>query len=141
MLDILLNVVSISNGIITECLQNLLEIVFVMLKDTDHEILKGAEKLDSQLKSIIKNVKNEKVAELDLPACLHFICMNLEFGKGEIKSWIVSWLNILLTIDKIDLTANIPIFLREIINLIGKEGNEVSRSIEKFLNDARIKFS
>ena len=47
MLDILLNVVSISNGIITECLQNLLEIVFVMLKDNDHEILKGAEKLDS----------------------------------------------------------------------------------------------
>jgi len=66
--------------------------------------------------------------------------MNLEFGGGEVKSWIISWLNILLTVDKIDLTANIPSFLREILNLIGKEGNEVSRSIEKFLNDSRIKF-
>lgn len=139
MLDILLNVVRISDDHITGCLENLLEIIYLMLKDIDTEIVRGAEKLDGLLKIVIKDIEDQ-IYSLDLMACLDFICSHLETGKREIKSWNISWISIFLTLDKIDLIQNSHIFLKVIINLMGKESNEVVKSAEKFMNDARTKF-
>lgn len=42
MLDIILNIVRISNELISGCFVNLLDLVFVMLKDIEVEVIRGA---------------------------------------------------------------------------------------------------
>ena len=78
--------------------------------------------------------------DIDIAGCLSFMCRNIRLDKENIKTWILSWFNILLTIPQLDLTQNLPIFFKEIISMVGHQKNEVNRSVEKFLSDLRSDF-
>jgi len=72
---------------------------------------------------------------------LNFICTGLSSGKTEIKTWKISWLNILLQIKPEGLVENIKLFYNDIIALVGKEGTEVVKSVERFLAQLRTEFT
>jgi hypothetical protein len=97
-----MNVTKVSNYLIAPQMNNLLEIIFVMLKDVDKDVNQSGEEFDRLVKSILKNM-GEEVLNIDIKSCLKFMCKNIELDKPVIKAWILSWFNILLTIDELNL--------------------------------------
>lgn len=134
-----MNVAKVSNYLIAPCLHNLLEIIFVMLKDIDKDVNQSGEEFDKLVKSILKNM-GEEVLNIDIKTCLSFMCKNIELGKPVIKAWILSWFNILLTIDELNLIQSLPTFYKDILTMVGNQKNEVNRAVEKFLGDLRSNF-
>lgn len=110
-INILMNVTKVSNFLIAPCLNNLLEIIFVMLKDIDKDVNQSGEEFDHLVKSILKNM-GEEVLNIDIKSCLKFMCKNIELDKPVIKAWILSWFNILLTIDELNLIQSLPTFFK-----------------------------
>jgi len=45
-------------------------------------------------------------------ACLKFICTIFKLDISKINLWLLSWFNVLLSIDKLDLIRYMPSFLK-----------------------------
>lgn len=54
----------------------------------------------------------EKYKYIDVVACLKFICTIFKLDIAKINLWLLSWFNVLLSIDKLDLVGYLPSFLK-----------------------------
>lgn len=82
-----------------------------MLQDIDKEINLNGEQLDSKVKSIVKNMGDD-VLGCDLKSCIRFLCKSLKLEKSVIKAWVLSWLNLMLSIEEVNLVQNLPLFFK-----------------------------
>ena len=49
---------------------------------------------------------------IDMIDCLKFMCSNFKYDFSKINMWLLDWFNVFLSIDKINLTSYIPLFLK-----------------------------
>lgn len=53
-----------------------------------------------------------KYKMIDMIDCLKFMCSNFKYDFSKINMWLLDWFNVFLSIDKINLTQYIPLFLK-----------------------------
>lgn len=106
-----MNVTKIGNNLIAPVFNSLLKIILMMLQDEDKEIYNCGEDLDKLTKSIVKNM-GEEILKIDIKSSINFMSRNLELENPVIKAWILSWFNILLTVEEFNLIQSIPQFFK-----------------------------
>jgi hypothetical protein len=50
----------------------------------------------------------EEILKIDIKSSINFMSRNLELENPVIKAWILSWFNILLTVEEFNLIQSIP---------------------------------
>lgn len=141
----LLSVIMIAQYLVFPKMQKIMEILFRMKKDQTPEMITFSNKLDECLYPIIKNdAYKDKYKNIDIVACLKFMCTNFKLDISKINLWLLAWFNVFLSIDKLDLVRYMGCFfkqvqnnIREVITKVGQSVNEVNLTLEKFLKDLR----
>ena len=135
----LLTVIIIAQYLIFPRLHKILELLYKMKSGLAMDISTFSNSLEENIAPIIKNDSySEKYSLIDLKECVRFMCSTRP-GKYDIKlTWVLSWFNMLLSIEKLELVKYIPFFLKEIVEKVGTLDKEFeNKAVEKFLHDLR----
>ena len=116
----LLSVIMIAQHLIFPLLQRIMEVLFRMKKDSTPEMVTFSTKMDECINPIIKNdvfrvrfgLTKDKYTNIDLVACLKFMCTNFKLDISKINLWLLGYFNVFLSIDKLDLVQFMPCFFK-----------------------------
>lgn len=66
------------------------------------------------------------------------MCTNFKLDMSKINHWLLTWFNLFLSIDRLDLVRYMPCFFKELICKTGQINSDITnQSLEKFLKDLR----
>lgn len=135
----LLTVIIIAQYLIFPKLHKILELLYKMKSGFAMDISTFSNSLEEHIFPIIKNdTYSEKYITIDLKECVRFMCSTKQ-GKYDIKlTWVLSWFNMMLSVEKLDLVRVVPYFTKEIVEKVGTLDKEFeNKAVEKFLHDLR----
>lgn len=138
----LLSVILVSQHLVFPVLPKIFEIVFRMKKDQAPDIVTFSSKIDEVLCPLIKNdAYRDSYRSIDLEASIKFMCANFKLSLPKINLWVLSWFNVFLSIESLDLVRHLPSFFKELLARLSDTPSEAGFALEKFLKDLRAELS